>query len=167
MKKWINSRKRLFLLIVLPVIAVVVIVVAAEIYTYYEWMPAFIQLARMPLGAENSTTFGGDAAGFTDSDFVQFPSLKKRMSIADDIYLSEKGGVATVYPPDEEAKQLAERRNGTVFIYYYKVAADGEKQREKAYSIDISTAGYKPSFLEKLFQGEYAGRFTTGLHVPS
>lgn len=53
MKKWINSRKRLFLLIILSVIAVVVIVVAAEIYTYYEWMPAFIQLARMPPGAEN------------------------------------------------------------------------------------------------------------------
>lgn len=165
--KWIYDRKRLFLLIFLPVIAVVVIVVAAEIYTYYEWMPAFIQLARMPPSSENSTSFGGDAAGFTDSDFVQYPSLKKLMSVADDIYFSKKGGVATVYPQDEEAKQLAERLNGTVFIYYYKLTADGEKQRVRAYSIDISTAGYKPSFLEKLFQGEYAGRFTTGLHVPS
>lgn len=87
------------------------------------------------------------------------------MSIADDIYNSKSGGVATVYPPDEEAKQLADRLNGKVFIYYYKVV-DEEKQPEKAYSIDISTAGYKPSFLEKLFRGDYAGRFAAGLHVP-
>lgn len=117
-----RSKKRLLLFVAIPNVSIISI--AIGVYLYYLLMPAFIQLTVMPFDSKHVPTFS-DMAGFTDTDFTQFPSLKQAMQIADNNYDSKDRQTSpdTVYLHNGEARQLAQRLHmapggGETFIYY-------------------------------------------------
>jgi hypothetical protein len=149
----IQSKKGLIFLVIIPAIAATLI--AVEAYLYYASLQATLQADYIPLDyLRRLSTFQGfgQGHGFTDSDLVQFPSLRQAVQLADQFYNQENmGGLAIIHPSINEARQLIHRldmsnpNGGDALIFYYHQNVNGTEVPEKAYNIHILISyNFKP-----------------------
>jgi hypothetical protein len=149
----IQSKKGLIFVVIIPAIAATLI--AVEAYLYYASLQATLQADYIPLDyLRRLSTFQGfgQGHGFTDSDLVQYPSLREAMQEARSFFYQEnRGGPTIIHLPINEARQLIQRldmsnpNGGNALIFYYHQNVNGTEIPEEAYNIHILISyNFKP-----------------------